>query len=77
MLHSASNNESGVPQQLLDAKQQEIKERREREAAIQVCDINKLVTSETFQPPGGFESSWYMVDTSQFELSSTYKMSLV
>jgi hypothetical protein len=36
MLHSASSNESGVPQQLLDAKQQELKERREREAAIQV-----------------------------------------
>jgi hypothetical protein len=36
MLHSASSNESGVPQQLLDAKQQELRERREREAAIQV-----------------------------------------
>lgn len=36
MLNSASSNESGVPQQLLDAKQQELKERREREVAIQV-----------------------------------------
>jgi len=36
MLHSASSNESGIPQQLLEAKQQELKERREREAAIQV-----------------------------------------
>jgi hypothetical protein len=40
MLHSASSNESGVPQQLLDAKQQELRERREREAAIQVRRFN-------------------------------------
>lgn len=64
MLHSASNNESGVPQQLLDAKQQEIKERREREAAIQVRAINNLVASKTFQTAGGNESSWYLEDTS-------------
>jgi hypothetical protein len=37
MLNSASSNESGIPQQLLEAKQKEIQERREREAAIQVC----------------------------------------
>jgi hypothetical protein len=37
MLNSASSNESGVPLQLLEAKQAELKERREREAAIQVC----------------------------------------
>jgi hypothetical protein len=42
MLHSASSNESGVPQQLLDAKQQELRERREREAAIQVRPISTL-----------------------------------
>lgn len=36
MLHSASSNDSGIPQQLLEAKQKEIQERREREAAIQV-----------------------------------------
>lgn len=39
MLHSASSNESGIPQQLLEAKQKEIQERREREAAIQVCQV--------------------------------------
>jgi hypothetical protein len=39
MLHSASSNESGVPQQLLEAKQAELRERREREAAIQVCPV--------------------------------------
>lgn len=37
MLHSASSNETGVPQQLLDAKQAELKERREVEATMQVC----------------------------------------
>jgi hypothetical protein len=39
MLHSASSNDSGIPQQLLEAKQKEIQERREREAAIQVCAL--------------------------------------
>lgn len=42
MLHSASSNESGVPQQLLDAKQQELRERREREAAIQVLAYQQV-----------------------------------
>lgn len=36
MLNSASSNESGIPQQLLEAKQKELQERREREATIQV-----------------------------------------
>jgi hypothetical protein len=45
MLHSASSNESGVPQQLLDAKQQELRERREREAAIQVRIICSVTHS--------------------------------
>jgi len=36
MLHSASGNESGVPQQLLDAKAEELREKREKEMAIQV-----------------------------------------
>jgi hypothetical protein len=48
MLHSASSNESGVPQQLLDAKQQELRERREREAAIQVR-LMRSVTHNTHQ----------------------------
>lgn len=36
MLHSASSNDSGIPLQLLEAKQKEVLERREREAAMQV-----------------------------------------
>jgi hypothetical protein len=36
MLHSASINDSGIPMQLLEAKQKEVLERREREAAMQV-----------------------------------------
>jgi hypothetical protein len=32
MLHSASQNDSGVPQQLLEAKQEELRKRREAEA---------------------------------------------
>ena len=36
MLHSASNTASGVPQQLLDAKQAEMQKKREEQAAIAV-----------------------------------------
>lgn len=36
LLNSASQNESGVPQQLLDAKAEELRIKRERELAIQV-----------------------------------------
>jgi serine/arginine repetitive matrix protein 1 len=36
LLASASANESGVPQQLLDEKAEELRAKREKEAAIQV-----------------------------------------
>eukprot|EP00775_Hariotina_reticulata_P011757 gene11757-11903_t len=53
MLHSASSNESGVPQQLLDAKQQELRERREREAAIQDTVETELVSLKAHQQAEG------------------------
>lgn len=37
MLHSASHTESGIPQQLLDAKAAEVLARKQAEQAIQVC----------------------------------------
>lgn len=39
LLHSASQTQSGIPQQLLDAKQEELQRRKEQEAQIQFASL--------------------------------------
>jgi hypothetical protein len=53
LLHSASNNEAGVPQQLLDAKAEELRVKREAEAEIQVSGVRPAGRVGGFRRCGG------------------------